>query len=68
MEILKKYKCIEYGIDNRGMLFLMEDGGGFVMDDTPENRKYIEKEFDCWTHGICCEKCPCRFDCDDCDC
>lgn len=57
--ILKKNKCVEYGIGDDGMLFLFEYGGGFLMDDTHENRWYIEKEFDEWSKiTYNCKNCP----------
>ena len=68
MEIFKRHKCIEYGIDNEGMLFLCENDAGFTMDDTPENRKYMEKEFNIWKESVSiigCKGCQymseCRF-------
>lgn len=71
MEIFKKYKCIEYGIqydkDNNAKLFLVEDGCGYTMDDTAENRKHMEKEFDTWKNSITdavCDTCSYKDECE----
>ena len=36
------------GINDDGNLFLGNDGNGYNLPDTPENREYILNDFDRW--------------------
>lgn len=36
---------IECGLNNDGELFLGDDKSGYNLDDTPENREYVIKDF-----------------------
>ncbi len=40
---------IRCGINDRGELFLGGNGSGYNLDDTPENRDYILRDFDFYT-------------------
>ena len=72
MEVFKRYKCIEYGKNNRGMLFLMENNGGFEMEDTIENRNSMEEMFNNWKNsfgvdgGCDCSTCWNKYECRHC--
>lgn len=61
MEVFKRYKCIEYGKNNEGKLFLMmKHGCPFVMEDTVENRNSMEEEFNNWKNSFdACDGCGC---------
>lgn len=39
---------IECGINDDGDLFLGNDGSGYNLPDTPQNREYILKDFKRW--------------------
>lgn len=39
---------LECGINDDGNLFLGNDGSGYNLPDTPENREYILNDFDRW--------------------
>lgn len=68
MEIFEKYKCIEYGKNDKGLLFLTEHCGGFVAKDTPENRRCMEEDFNKWkkaTKRTKCDMCQYKEECVD---
>ena len=51
MEIWKRDEKtgIECGINNFGELFLGNEGSGYNLPDTPENREYILMDFYRWS-------------------
>ena len=53
MTIFKEDKRtgISCGVNDYGELFLGNDGSGYNLPDTPENRSYILSDFDFWTRG-----------------
>ena len=40
------------GINDDGDLFLGNEGSGYNLPDTPENREYILGDFEFWNKGI----------------
>lgn len=48
MTILKKDGRFECGINDDGELYLSNDGNGYNLQDTPENRERIFADFDYW--------------------